>query len=134
MVPSAQVSGGVMKNFLVLIVLVACAGAGYYYLTEGKTTTPAAAVPAVAAKPIDKMRAICESHGMKLQAFMDGGGGNLTFVIRSPKDNQRKPQEAVDAAIAAGIIRSSDFVSSANQSDTFNGDITDSTYTGVLIP
>lgn len=123
-----------MKNFLVLIVLVACAGAGYYYVTEGKTTAPAAAVPAAPAKPIDKMRAICESHGMKLQAFMDSGGGNLTFVLRSPTDNQRQPQEVVEAAIAAGIIRSADFVSTAMQSDTFNGNVNDTTFTGVLIP
>jgi hypothetical protein len=122
-----------VKNFLVLIVLVACAGAGYYYVTEGKSSSPpAAATPAAAAKPIDKMRAIVESNGMKLQSFMDSGGGNLTFVLRSPDGNAHSPQSVVDTAIANGIISSAELMNSSKQSDTFNGDFTDSSYMGVL--
>jgi len=122
-----------VKNFLVLIVLVMCAGVGYFYLTEGKTpSTAAAPAPGAAGKPIDKMHSIAETHGMQLQAFMDNGGGNLTFVLRSPDDNTRSPQTAVDAAVAAGVISSPEVMSSSKQSDTFNGTFTDTTYMAVL--
>lgn len=123
-----------MKNFLVLIMLVICGGAAYHFWSksQGAGATASASAPPAAATPKDKMKAICEGLDMKVQTWADTGGGNLTFVLRSPMKGTHQPQEAVEAAIRDGILREATFVSTQLQSDSFNGNVNDSTYQAVL--
>ena len=85
-----------------------------------------------AATPKEKMKKLAADNGMELLTFMDRGGGNVSFTLRSPVKNTHVAQEVVDVAKANGILRNATFVSSGVSADNFNGAVNDTLFEGFL--
>jgi hypothetical protein len=118
---------------LLLVAAVIAGGAYFYMHSKGApSTAPSPAVSAAAATPKERMKALATSLGMELTMFMDSGGGNVAFSVRSPVKNTHTSQEFLDAAKRDGIIRDAQVVTSGAAADNFSGAMNDTQFQGSL--
>jgi len=114
-------------------VAILVAAAAWFFLSA-PSGPPAGGAPAVAtaATPKDRMKTLAESMGMKLQMFVDGGGGNVTFAVRVPDGNEKTAADFLDAAKSQNIVAEAMQIGAAELNDNFNGRVTETQFQGSL--